>query len=59
MWPWILVWLLVLTLGGTWLLLLAREVFRKGLRLVEELDAAAQRVDTASGQSDSLLGDVR
>jgi hypothetical protein len=47
-WGWVAVWLLVALLGAGWLVLLGREVVRKGLRLAEDLSVAAERASAAA-----------
>jgi len=47
-WAWVVIWLLIALFGTAWLFLLAREVFRKGVRLFEEVDAASVRASDAS-----------
>lgn len=48
MWGWIVVWLLVAVLGAGWLVLLGREVVRKGARLATDLQVATERASAAS-----------
>ena len=40
-WAWIIIWLLIAAFGGAWLFLLAREVYRKAVRLFDEVEAAS------------------
>lgn len=47
MWGWVVVWLLIALLGAGWLVLLGREVVRKGIRLVADLEVAAGRASAA------------
>jgi hypothetical protein len=58
-WGWIVVWLLIAVLGAGWLLLLGREVLRKGARLASDLAVASERASAASAASTSDLDVVR
>lgn len=44
MWVWVLIWLTIAVLGTAWLFLLGREVVRKALRLLEDVEAASARL---------------
>ncbi|MGF1663325.1 MAG: hypothetical protein ACFCVG_12820 [Kineosporiaceae bacterium] len=48
MWGWVAVWLLIAVLGAGWLVLLGREVVRKGGRLAEDLGVASERASVAA-----------
>gem|GEM_PF-2869931 len=53
MWGWVAVWLLIGVLGAGWLVLLGREVVRKGARLADDLGVAAERVSAAATPRDA------
>ncbi|MGF1648298.1 MAG: hypothetical protein ACFCVF_15435 [Kineosporiaceae bacterium] len=58
MWGWVAVWLLVALLGAGWLVLLGREVVRKGVRLAEDLAVASERA-TAAASPPPVIPDQR
>ncbi len=58
MWPWILLWLLIIVLGSGWLFLLAREVVLNLWRLFADISAASEQASVAGSGDVQRVGEA-